>query len=109
MWPTTICGWRTTTGDVDSVTSWAARTRYDYNAWFQSNVKRVAWRAATLRYRGVFTRKSLGYLRRYLRLRVPYIDLSPYPAHLHINTRADRRGNGIGTRVDADLPRSTPQ
>jgi ribosomal protein S18 acetylase RimI-like enzyme len=59
----------------------------------------VAWRAATLRYRGVFTRKSLGYIRRYLRLRVPYVDLSPYPAHLHINTRADRRGTGVGSAL----------
>jgi ribosomal protein S18 acetylase RimI-like enzyme len=71
----------------------------DYDAWFRSNVKRVAWRAATLRYRGVFTRKSLSYIRRYARLRVPYVDLSPYPAHLHINTRADRRGQGIGTAL----------
>jgi ribosomal protein S18 acetylase RimI-like enzyme len=72
---------------------------YDYNAWYQSNVKRVAWRAATLRYRGVFTRKSLGYLWRFRRLRVPYVDLSPYPAHLHVNTRADRRGDGVGTAL----------
>ncbi|HTP10712.1 MAG TPA: GNAT family N-acetyltransferase [Anaerolineae bacterium] len=71
----------------------------DYEAWFRSNVKHVAWRAVTWRYRGVFTRKSLGYIRRYLRLRLPYIDLSPYPAHLHINTRADRRGTGIGTAL----------
>ena len=41
---------------------------YDYNAWFRSNIRRVAWRAATLRYRGLFTRKSLGYIRRYRRL-----------------------------------------
>jgi ribosomal protein S18 acetylase RimI-like enzyme len=71
----------------------------DYDAWFRSNVKRVAWRAATLRYRGVFTRKSLTYIRRYMRLRLPYVDLSPYPAHLHINTRADRRGTGVGTAL----------
>ncbi len=71
----------------------------DYSVWFQSNVKRVLWRAITLQYHGVFTRKSLGYIWRYLRLRVPYIDLLPYPAHLHINTRADRRGNGVGTAL----------
>jgi ribosomal protein S18 acetylase RimI-like enzyme len=71
----------------------------DYAAWFRANVKQVAWRAATLRYRGVFTRKSLGYIRRYARLRVPYVDLSPYPAHLHINARADRRGAGVGTAL----------
>jgi ribosomal protein S18 acetylase RimI-like enzyme len=71
----------------------------EYNAWYRRNVKKVAWRAATLRYRGVFTRKSLGYIRRYMRLRVPYIDLSPYPAHLNINTRADRRGSGIGNAL----------
>jgi ribosomal protein S18 acetylase RimI-like enzyme len=71
----------------------------DYNAWFRSNVKRVAWRVATLHYRGVFTRKSLAYIWRYARLRVPYLDLTSYPAHLHINTRADRRGRGIGTAL----------
>jgi ribosomal protein S18 acetylase RimI-like enzyme len=71
----------------------------DYDVWFRANVKRVAWRAATLRYRGVFTCKSLGYIRRYMRLRVPYIDLAPYPAHLHINTRADRRGAGVGSAL----------
>ncbi len=69
---------------------------YNYATWFRSNIRRVSWRVITLRYRNVFTRKSLGYLRRYWRLRVPYIDLSPYPAHLHINTRADRRGAGVG-------------
>jgi ribosomal protein S18 acetylase RimI-like enzyme len=69
----------------------------DYNKWFRANVKKVAWRATTLRYRGVFTRKSLGYIWRYGQVRIPYVDLSPYPAHLHINTRADKRGSGIGT------------
>jgi ribosomal protein S18 acetylase RimI-like enzyme len=68
----------------------------DYQAWFRANVKRVVWRAVTLRYRGVFTRKSLGYAWRYRRVRLPYVDLSPYPAHLHINIRADRRGGGAG-------------
>jgi ribosomal protein S18 acetylase RimI-like enzyme len=72
---------------------------YDYNVWYRTHVRRVAWRAATLHYRGVFTRKSLGYLWRYARLHVPYVDLSPYPAHLHVNTRADRRGNGVGTAL----------
>ena len=70
-----------------------------YNTWFRNNVRQVAWRAATLRYRGVFTRKSVDYIRRYLKLRLPYIDLSPYPAHLHINTCADRRGSGVGTAL----------
>ena len=69
----------------------------DYNEWFRANVKKVAWRAATLHYRGVFTRKSLGYIWRYAQVHIPYVDLSPYPAHLHINTRADKRGSGIGT------------
>ena len=72
---------------------------YDYNVWFNANIKRVAWHAATLRYRGVFTRKSLGYIRRYAQLHVPYLDLGPYPAHLHINIRADQRGSGIGTAL----------
>jgi ribosomal protein S18 acetylase RimI-like enzyme len=72
---------------------------FDYNEWFGANVKRVAWRAATLRYRGVFTRKSIGYIWRYAHVRIPYVDLAPYPAHLHINTRADLRGRGIGTAL----------
>jgi len=71
----------------------------DYNEWFRANVKQVAWRAATLRYRGVFTRKSLGYIWRYAHVRIPYVDLSDYPAHLHINTRADWRGHGIGSAL----------
>ena len=72
---------------------------YEYNAWFEANVKRVAWRVVRLRYHGVFTRKSIGYIWRYAQVRVPYIDLAPYPAHLHINTRADKRGGGIGTAL----------
>src|SRR5512139_2189478 len=72
---------------------------HDYNVWYRANIRRVAWRAATLRYRGVFTRRSLGYLRRYVRLRVPYVDLSPYPAHLHVNTRTDMRGKGVGNAL----------
>jgi ribosomal protein S18 acetylase RimI-like enzyme len=72
---------------------------HDYNLWYRANVKHVAWRAVTLRYRGVLTRKSLGYIQRYLRLHAPYIDLSPYPAHLHINTRVDQRGTGVGTAL----------
>ncbi len=71
----------------------------DYDEWFLANVRRVAWRAVTLRYHGVFTRKSFGYLWGYIHTRVPYVDLAPYPAHLHINTRADRRGQGIGTAL----------
>ena len=73
-------------------------TRSQY-VWFRANVTRVVWRVATLRYHGVFTRKSLAYIWRYARLRVPYLDLSSYPAHLHINTRADRRGQGVGTAL----------
>ncbi len=72
---------------------------YNYNVWFSTNIKRVAWRAVTLRYQRVFTRKSLGYIRRYVQLHVPYLDLGPYPAHLHINTRAEYRGSGIGTAL----------
>jgi ribosomal protein S18 acetylase RimI-like enzyme len=72
---------------------------HDYNTWFSVNVKRVAWRAATLRYRGLFKRRTLDYVWRYLRLHVPYLDLSSYPAHLHVNTRADKRGNGVGTAL----------
>ncbi|HSD83808.1 MAG TPA: GNAT family N-acetyltransferase [Anaerolineae bacterium] len=73
-------------------------TRQHY-LWFRSNVRHVAWRVATLRYQGVFTRKSLAYIWRYARLHVPYLDLSPYPAHLHINTRAGRRGQGVGSAL----------
>ena len=71
----------------------------DYEDWFHANLKQVAWRALTLRYRGVWTRKSMGYLWRYYRTHLPYLDLSPYPAHLHIDTRADRRGGGVGTAL----------
>jgi ribosomal protein S18 acetylase RimI-like enzyme len=71
----------------------------DYNEWFRANVKKVAWRAAILHYRGVLTRKSLGYIWRYAQVHIPYVDLSPYPAHLHINTRADKRGSGIGSAL----------
>lgn len=71
----------------------------DYNEWYRANARKVAWRAATLRYRGILTRKSLGYLWRYWHVRIPYVDLAPYPAHLHINTRADKRGSGIGTAL----------
>lgn len=70
-----------------------------YHRWFRSTVRGVIWRALALRYRGLFTRKSLGYVWRYVRVRPPYIDLSPYPAHLHINTRADARGQGIGAAL----------
>ncbi len=70
-----------------------------YNEWFYANIRRVVWRALTLRYRGLFTRKSLGYIWRYFHTRIPYLDLSPYPAHLHINTRADRRGTGVGAAL----------
>jgi ribosomal protein S18 acetylase RimI-like enzyme len=72
---------------------------YDYNAWYHAHIRRVAWRAATLRYRGLFNRMTLDYIRRYLRLRVPYLDLSAYPAHLHVNTRADKRGSGVGAAL----------
>ena len=72
---------------------------YDYQAWYRANVRHVVWRALTGRYHGVFTRKSLGYLWRYVRVRLPYVDLSPYTAHLHINIRADWRGNGVGTAL----------
>ncbi len=70
-----------------------------YNTWFRSNVWQVAGRVIARRYQGVFTRKSLSYIWRYAHVHVPYIDLAPYPAHLHINTRADRRGQGIGTAL----------
>jgi ribosomal protein S18 acetylase RimI-like enzyme len=72
---------------------------HDYNVWYHANIKRVAWRAVTLRYRGLFNRMTIDYIRRHLRLRVPYLDLSAYPAHLHINTRADKRGNGVGAAL----------
>src|SRR5512147_2019888 len=39
----------------------------DQYARFRSNATRVAWRVAALRYRGVFTRKSLAYIWRYAR------------------------------------------
>lgn len=69
---------------------------YDYNVWYRTHIKRVAWRVVTLRYRGLFNPMTLDYIWCYLRLRVPYLDLSAYPAHLHINTRVDKRGKGVG-------------
>lgn len=70
-----------------------------YYRWFKPHTRHIAWRAITLRYRGLFTRKTLAYIWRYAHLRLPYVDLSPYPAHLHINTRAGWRGSGIGTAL----------
>ncbi len=70
-----------------------------YDEWFEANLSRVVWRVLTLRYRGLLTRKSIGYIWRYFNTRVPYLDLTAYPAHLHINTRADRRGAGVGTAL----------
>ncbi len=70
-----------------------------YDNWFESNLPRAAWRALTRHYRSVFTRKSLSYIWSYFNTHVPYFDLSAYPAHLHINTRADRRGAGVGTAL----------
>lgn len=67
-----------------------------YYGWYRDNVKQVLGGVLRGRYRGVFTRKSLGYIWRYFRVRLPPLDLSPYPAHLHINTRAGRRGQGVG-------------
>ncbi len=72
---------------------------HDHYVHFRSNATRVAWRVLMLHYHGVFTRKSLAYIWHYARLSVPYLDLTPYPAHLHINTRADWRGRGIGTAL----------
>ena len=70
-----------------------------YYRWFQPHTRRIAWRTITLRYRRLFTRKTLAYIWRFARLHVPYLDLSPYPAHLHINTRAGLRGRGLGTAL----------
>ncbi len=69
-----------------------------YNRWFRGHAREMARRLITLRYRGL-TRKTLRFIWDYLHLRVPYIDLSPYPAHLHINTRAGLRGQGIGAAL----------
>ena len=69
-----------------------------YNRWFREHARTMARRFITLHYRGL-TRKTVGFIWRYLRLRVPHLDLSDYPAHLHINTRADLRGNGVGTAL----------
>ena len=70
----------------------------DNNRWFRANVRKIVWRTITLRYRGL-TPKTLRFAWNYLHLRTPYLDLSPYPAHLHINTRAELRGSGIGTAL----------
>ena len=70
-----------------------------YYRWFRPHTRRIAWRALTGQYRGLVTRKTLAYIWRYARLRVPYLDLSPYPAHLHLNTRTEWRGLGLGTAL----------
>ena len=70
-----------------------------YYQWFTPHARKIAWRAMTLHYRGILTRKTIGYIWRYFRVHLPYLDLSPYPAHLHVNTRADLRGNGMGTAL----------
>ncbi|MFN8595106.1 MAG: GNAT family N-acetyltransferase [Anaerolineae bacterium] len=68
-----------------------------YYQWFKPHARRIAWRAITCAI--AYSRKTAAYIWRYAHVRVPYIDLSPYPAHLHINTRAGLRGSGIGTAL----------
>ena len=70
----------------------------DNNRWFRANVRQIIRRTITLQYRGL-TPKTLRFAWNYLHLRAPYLDLSPYPAHLHINTRVELRGSGIGTAL----------
>lgn len=70
----------------------------DNHRCFRAHVRKIIWRTITLRYRGL-TSKTLRFAWNYLHLRMPYLDLSPYPAHLHINTRAELRGSGIGTAL----------
>ena len=70
----------------------------DNQHWFRANMRKIVWRTIMLWYRGL-TPKTLRFAWNYLHLRTPYLDLSPYPAHLHINTRAELRGSGIGTAL----------
>ena len=69
-----------------------------HDKWFQKNARTMAWKLIMLRYRGL-TRRTLRFIWNYLRLHVPPLDLSPYPAHLHINTRQDMRSQGIGAAL----------
>ena len=70
-----------------------------YSDWFRRHLRRIMWRLITLRYRGWLTRKTIGYAWRYFQMRVPYVDLSPYPAHFHIAIRSGWRGHGMGAAL----------
>ena len=70
-----------------------------YSDWSRQHLLTIVWRMIMLRYHGWPTRKTVDYIWRYFRLRVPYLDLSPYPAHLHIAVRSGWRGQGMGAAL----------
>jgi ribosomal protein S18 acetylase RimI-like enzyme len=69
-----------------------------YGVWLRDHIQQLKRKFFTLRYRGL-TPRTLKMIWGYWHLTGPYIDLSPYPAHFHINTRSDRRGQGIGSAL----------
>jgi ribosomal protein S18 acetylase RimI-like enzyme len=72
---------------------------YLYGRWLLPHIKQLKRKFFTLRYRGL-TPRTLRLIWDYWHLTGPaFVDLSPYPAHLHVNTRADRRGQGIGSAL----------
>ncbi len=72
---------------------------YLYGRWLMQHIKVLKRKFFTLQYRGL-TPRTLKIIWDYWHLQGPaFIDLSPYPAHLHINTRSDMRGQGIGAAL----------
>jgi GNAT superfamily N-acetyltransferase len=72
---------------------------YNYNLWLPQHLRQLKRKFFTLQYRGL-TPRTLRLIWDYWHLTGPaFVDLSPYPAHLHINTRSDMRGKGIGTAL----------
>jgi ribosomal protein S18 acetylase RimI-like enzyme len=69
-----------------------------YTDWLRGHVRKIAWKLFTLRYRGL-TRRTIRFIWDYWHLQSPYLDLSDYPAHLHINTQAHLRGQGVGSAL----------
>ncbi|HET7376134.1 MAG TPA: GNAT family N-acetyltransferase [Anaerolineae bacterium] len=72
---------------------------YAYGRWLPQHINQLKRKFFSLHYRGL-TLRTLRLIWDYWHLQGPaFIDLSPYPAHLHINTQADRRGQGIGAAL----------
>jgi ribosomal protein S18 acetylase RimI-like enzyme len=72
---------------------------YAHGSWSRDHLKQLKRKFFTLRYRGL-TPRTLRLIWNYWHLRGPaFVDLTPYPAHFHINTRSDLRGHGIGSAL----------